>query len=131
MDLQPNIGSTDQALKTIFKSLTDDMQMCIQDCIQCAQVCEQVIQHCLGKGGMHSEKYHVRILQDCADICLISAKFLIRGSELHNSVCAVCSEVCEACAVDCESMRADEVMALCAQVSRRCADSCRKMSTQH
>src|SRR6476469_6264155 len=98
MDLQSTLGTANQTFRTFFKGMTDDMQMCIQNCLQCSQVCEQMIQHCLGKGGVHSEASHIRLLQDCADICALSAKFMMRKSDLHTRTCSVCAEVCLACA---------------------------------
>lgn len=131
MDLQSTLGTANQTLKNFAKGMTDDMQMCIQNCVQCAQVCEQMIQHCLSKGGMHSEPSHIRLLQDCADICAVSAKFMMRESKLHPKTCGVCAEACLVCAEDCDRMSDDEMMKMCADVCRRCAESCQKMSSMH
>lgn len=131
MDLQSTLGTASQSFRMLFKGLSDDMQMCIQNCSQCSQVCEQVIQHCLKKGGMHADLEHIRLLQDCREICAASAGFMIRSSEYHSRVCAVCAEVCLACAQDCEQMPDDEVMKGCADICHRCADSCQKMSVAH
>lgn len=118
-----------QKMTNFLKGMSDDMQICIQNCNQCAQVCEQLIQHCLNKGGMHAAPKHIRTLQDCADACLVSAKFMIRQSDLHPRTCAVCADTCIACAVECERMSDDEMMKFCADVCRRCADTCQRMST--
>lgn len=131
MELQSNLGTTNQAFKNIFKGLTDEIQMCIQNCTECFQVCEQMIQHCLKKGGAHAEPAHLKILQDCADICAVSAKFMIRNSDLHHRTCSVCAEACLACAEDCDRLGDDEMMRLCADLCRRCAESCQKMATHH
>lgn len=131
MDMQSTIGTTGQAFKNIFRGLTDEMQMCIQNCMQCHQVCEQMIRHCLEKGGRHAESSHIRILQGCAQICAVSADFMIRQSTLHPRTCAVCAEACLACAADCERMSEDQMMQMCAEICRRCADSCQKMAVHH
>ncbi len=131
MDLQSSIGTASQALKSIFKGMTDDMQMCIENCTQCSQVCEQLIQHCLMKGGAHAELRHIRLLQDCVDICTLSARFMNRESAFHHKTCETCAEVCLACAQDCERFHDDEMMSACADVCRRCAESCQKMSFAH
>src|SRR5688500_13948597 len=102
MDLQSRFGSTTQAIKSVLKGLTDEMQMCIFNCTQCHQVCEQMIQHCLKKGGLHAEFRHMGALKDCADICALSADFMLRGSDLHERICSVCADVCLKCAADCE-----------------------------
>jgi hypothetical protein len=131
MDLQTTLSAAEQAVKTIFKSMTDDMQMCVQNCAQCSQVCEQMIQHCLTEGGAHAETRHIRLLQDCSDICALSARSMIRESSFHRMICEVCSEACFACAQDCERFAEDDLMKTCADVCRRCAESCQKMSVAH
>jgi hypothetical protein len=131
MDMQSTLGTAGRAFKNIFKGLSDEMQMCIQNCVQCAQVCEQMIQHCLKQGGPHSAPSHIRLLQDCAEICAVSANFMLRESEFHGRTCAVCADVCLSCAEDCEKMKDDEMMRMCAEVCRRCAESCQKMATTH
>jgi hypothetical protein len=124
MDMQSTIGTANQGFKNILKGLTDEMQMCIQNCIECHQACEQMIQHCLKKGGMHAEANHIRILQDCSQICAVSADFMLRQSDLHTQTCGVCAQACMTCAEDCEQMSDDEMMKMCAEICRRCADSC-------
>ena len=131
MDLQSTLGAAGQAVKTIFKGMTDDMQMCIQNCTQCSQICEQLVQHCLSKGGMHAEAQHIRILQDCSEVCALSAGFMLRNSNFHSRTCGVCAEICLACAKDCEQFNDDEMMKACAEVCRRCAESCQEMSMAH
>jgi hypothetical protein len=131
MDFQSALGSAEQTFKIFFKGMTDEMQMCIQNCLQCSQVCEQMIQHCLKQGGKHSEASHILLLQDCADICAVSAKFMIRESNLHPRMCGVCAEACRTCAQDCERMPDDEMMKMCADVCRRCAETCQKMASTH
>ena len=131
MDMQSKISSATQSFKIMFQGLTDEMQMCIQNCIQCHQVCLHLIQHCLQKGGAHAEPAHIRLLQDCAQICSTSADFMIRGSDIHGRTCAVCAEACLACAADCERFADDEMMKNCAEICRRCAESCQKMASTH
>jgi hypothetical protein len=104
------------------------MKECIDNCVECHRVCLETLAHCLRKGGRHAEAPHVTLLQNCADICQTSARFMIAGSPLHPSTCATCAQVCAACADDCEGMADDEAMRRCAEVCRRCADSCRRMS---
>jgi hypothetical protein len=49
-------------------------------------------------------------------------------SDVHPQTCAVCADVCERCAIDCEGFGDDEVMKACAEMCRRCADSCSRMA---
>lgn len=106
----------------------NDLQNCIRECTDCHAICLETIQHCLQKGGQHAAPDHVRLLQDCAQICATSADFMLRGSPLHTGTCGVCAEVCEQCAQECERMGDDQQMQKCAEACRRCANSCRQMA---
>lgn len=109
------------------ENMSADMQRCIEDCQSCHDVCLETINHCLEMGGKHAEQPHIRLLADCAQICAVSADYMVRGSDLHGYTCATCAAVCERCAQDCERFD-DDFMKRCADVCRRCADSCRKMA---
>ena len=110
--------------------MSQDMRQCIQECTSCHQICLQTIQHCLGMGGKHAEQAHIRLLADCAQICAVSADFMLRGSRLHGLTCDVCADACELCAEDCERVGGgDQQMMLCANTCRRCAGLCRKMAS--
>lgn len=130
MDLQSAFGTANQVLKNAFKGISDEMQMCIQNCTLCHQVCEQTLSYCLTKGGAHVESVHLKELIDCSQICTVSADFMSRGSRIHPSVCSACADACMACALSCETFGNDETMKLCADVCRRCAESCQKMAGQ-
>jgi hypothetical protein len=105
-----------------------EMRKCIDECTNCAEVCIETTTHSLTQGGKHADPRHIGLLQDCVDICATSAKFMLRGSELHPSTCAVCAEVCLACAESCDSIGSEDFLKRCAQVCRSCADSCREIA---
>ena len=110
--------------------ISPDMRHCIQECSTCHQVCVQTIQHCLMTGGRHAEQPHIRVMADCAQICAVSADFMLRGSELHQRTCGVCAEACRRCADDCDRVGGgqDQQMKACADACRRCGESCRRMA---
>lgn len=108
--------------------VSEKMRQCIESCLECSSVCIETISHCLEKGGKHADPHHIALLQDCADICETSARFMLRGSDLHSRACEVCADVCNRCAESCEALGADEFMQRCADVCRRCAESCREMA---
>ncbi len=108
----------------------EQMRDCIEKCHSCHDICTETITHCLEMGGKHAEPNHIRLLLDCAEICQISANFMLRVSDFHGQVCEVCAEVCEHCAEDCERFKDDEMMQQCAEVCRSCASSCREMAIQ-
>lgn len=105
-----------------------DTQTCITNCLECHRICLETIQHCLGKGGKHAEAAHIRLMMDCAQICAVSADFMIRGSQYHKITCDACAQLCEACAKSCEAMADDAAMKRCAEICRRCTESCRQMA---
>ena len=109
-------------------TISKEMQQCIDECLGCYSTCVQTVQHCLELGGKHVESSHVRTINDCAAICQTSAGFMLRGSEHHSRVCAVCAEVCRACERECRRMGDDQIMQQCADACRRCAESCDRMA---
>lgn len=111
---------------------SQEMQECIDSCQNCHTICLETISHCLQMGGDHAEATHIRLLQDCVQICAASADFMLRGSDYHPQVCGVCADVCDACAESCENLASGEgedLMQRCADICRRCAESCRRMAS--
>ena len=106
--------------------LSAEMRSCIEDCQACAAVClSDAIQHCLAKGGRHTEPEHFKLMLDCAEFCQTAANFMARGSDHVAHVCRECAEICRACADSCEALGD---MAECVEACRRCAESCEKMA---
>ena len=111
--------------------MSAEMQKCIENCTNCHRTCLETITHCLGMGGPHAAPDHIKLMQDCVQICQTSADFMIRGSQFHARTCGVCAEICEACADDCERLAKqdnDARMQACADMCRKCAATCREMS---
>ncbi|MBN8469815.1 four-helix bundle copper-binding protein [Corallococcus exiguus] len=106
----------------------DAIRECIDNCTACRRVCLETLADCLKQGGRLAEPEHLRLLMDCADICETSARFMLRGSDLHSRTCFACAEVCAACATACEEMGDEGMMEACADACRRCEESCRRMS---
>jgi hypothetical protein len=105
-----------------------DMTQAVQHALDCHRVCTETVQHCLTAGGAHAAPDHIRLLLDCAQICATSADFMTRDSSLHNRVCGVCADVCDACAASCRSVSDDAMMRACIEACERCAASCRAMA---
>lgn len=114
---------------------TDDegaLSTCIEHCLWAHEAATRCIAHCLGRGGVHADAAHIRMLMDCADIAQTAADFMLRGSDHHHFTCGVCGKICEHCADACEAMDADDNHMLhCAEVCRRCAESCHAMTAHH
>jgi hypothetical protein len=116
---------------TITQGLGIDpaMQECIERCLLCHASCEHTAGHCLQMRGEHASKRHQVLLKDCAQICLVSADFMLRGSILHRQVCDACAEICFRCGEECRRLACDDTtMLLCAESCHECAQTCRKMA---
>jgi hypothetical protein len=100
---------------------------CIAECEKCHEICVETVDLCLREGGQHADTAHITLLLDCAQICQVSADYMLRGSSLHTETCAVCADVCDRCVEDCEKF-GDEFMHRCAEACRSCAESCRRMA---
>jgi hypothetical protein len=115
--------------KMSHRERSQEMQTCIDNCQDCHAACIETISHCLEMGGDHASPEHIRLLQDCVQICMTSADFMLRASDYHPQVCGVCADICDACANECERMsEGSDFMQRCAEACRRCAESCRRMS---
>ena len=108
--------------------MTQEMKQCLEDCLDCYRICTRTRSHCLKMGGKHLEETHLRLLEDCARLCGVSADFMLCGSERSSDLCQACESVCRACAESCEQVDAnDDLMMQCADMCRKCAVSCDKM----
>ncbi len=122
--------STGAAAKVKSENTSAVFQTCIQNCLESSQLCIQTIDHCLTKGGQHAESKHIKLLQDCAELCQLSAHFMLRNSDFHSSICQTCADVCTACADNCETMAvSDAEMKACAEACKKSALSCQDMAT--
>lgn len=91
----------------------------------CHDVClGTAMNYCL-EGGEHAEGEHIRLMLDCAEICRTASTFMLVDSLYHRDVCAVCAEICEDCAAECEHM---DGMHACVRTCRDCAETCRQMA---
>ena len=102
------------------------MNACIENCLNCYKTClGMATNHCLNAGGKHVEPAHFRLMLACAEICRVSAHFMLLGSKHHKHTCRECAEICAECAASCESVGdMDECVAAC----KTCAESCEAMA---
>ena len=106
----------------------DEMQQCIEECLNCHAACTMTAQYALGEGGEMADPGVVGVLLDCADICQTSANFMLRGSPYHGTTCAAGAEICRACEEACRAFPDDEQLAHCAEICGACAESCERMA---
>lgn len=106
----------------------DRLLECIEECLNCHVTCTMTVQHCLASGGELADVNLVGILLDCAELCQVSANFMLRGSPYHPLTCGTCAEICRTCEEGCRSSdESDEQLAHCAEVCATCAELCEAM----
>ena len=65
--------------------LSKEMRDCINACLACYASCLGTsMMHCLEQGGKHVEPEHFRLMMACAEICRVSAHFMLIGTEHHK-----------------------------------------------
>lgn len=105
---------------------TREAEQAINDTLICASICLETAVHALDRD--HSAE-HIRSLLDCAELCQMTANFLLRGSPAADAVVAVCGDVARRCAESCEEVAAqDEEMGRCAEACRRTQRSCGELA---
>jgi len=100
---------------------------CIDACYECAAACDNCAASCLQEQDVKMMARCIALDMDCAQICRLAASYMARGSEMAQAVCAVCADICEACANECGQHQMAHCQE-CAQACRRCADECRRMA---
>jgi hypothetical protein len=113
------------------KTLSPQQQTCLDSCFSCAQICETCADDMIGmEHHDHNDLMTrcIRLCLDCADICLLTAKWISRNSQRSESLCRFCAEICDQCAALCERHAPQHALCgPCAEECRRCADLCREM----
>lgn len=102
-------------------------QVCIDACLACTQACEFCASSCLTEPDVKAMVECIRLDDDCADICLLTARMLMRNSRFNAEICHHCAELCQACAAECSKHKHDHCQR-CAAACRRCAEECRKLA---
>jgi hypothetical protein len=81
--------------------------------------------------GTHKELQDlcIRLCQDCADLCALSARWMSRLSPSTELLCRSCADMCDRCAGVCEQHSPHHPLCgECAVECRRCAAACREMA---
>jgi hypothetical protein len=125
----PTNGGVQLASTTpTLKNVPEAVRRCIQDCLECANICDQTMAFCLRQGGKHAEANHISLLRDCAESCSLAASMMSRGSRFQKQHCAMCADICHACAESCDKLGPMPEMQTCTEACRRCEQSCRTMT---
>jgi hypothetical protein len=115
------------ARKMQFYQANNEMEQCIQDCLDCFSICKNTLSYCIRQGGEHAELKHLSVMMDCAEICNTAAAFMLSGSTNHALTCGACADICKQCAQSCYAFN-DSQMKECADMCTKCAKSCAAMA---
>lgn len=130
MDIHSPLGILGPNKNQLFESM-DERQVCIQNCVHCHLICRQMVQHSLQMGGVYAEASHVRLFEDCSEICEVTADFMLRESNHYRKLCAVCIEACDATSERCRRFPEDTRMAACAAACEETSRVCKQMIETH
>jgi hypothetical protein len=101
---------------------------CILACQNCAASCEHCAVTCSLSPSVNSLQKPLELSIYCADLCRLTATFLQRGELQSLRFCALCAEICDICAVECE-LHDNAACKACAIACRKCAEECRKIAS--
>lgn len=75
-----------------------DLDSVIDDLMDTFRICRQTAAYCIDSGGDLATLARLRAFDDCAEINLTLANFLLRASEHWRDLASLCVEVSAACA---------------------------------
>ena len=104
----------------------DNYKECIEACLTCASLCNNCASSCLQEKDVKMMASCIQLDMECAALCYAAAQLMSLGSTKENSVCKICADLCEACAVEC-SKHDNEHCKACAAACRKCAEACKNM----
>ena len=109
----------------LLARVVDAMAACATTCTQCADAC-------LGEDDPSSMARCIRLDLDCADICTVASRVLVRQTEYEPEITRTqlhaCIAACRACADECASHGEHmDHCGLCAAACRRCEEACREL----
>lgn len=114
-----------QSLEQMNEELT---RACILACQKCAALCEQCAVSCSLSPRVTSLSKPLELSIYCADMCRLTATFLQRGELQSVRLCALCSEIAEICAAECD-LHNEAACRSCALACRECVEECRKLAS--
>jgi hypothetical protein len=98
----------------------------------CANACMLDVDADLGVADVKEMVKCIRLCQNCADVCVATARVLSRPAEYQSQVTMplleACVAICAACGDECERhAQLHDHCRLCAQACRFCEGICRQM----
>ena len=95
----------------------------IKALIECVAACEGCAAACLEESDVKSCARCIELTRDCAGLCKLAARLLIRDSENARSLLLVCAEACKLTAVGC-AVHYNAHCQICATYCKACEQAC-------
>jgi len=105
----------------------EEYQDCIAACHACAVACNHCAACCLQEPDVKEMVRCIGLDSDCAQLCEVAVALMSGGSEYAPQLCALCADVCRACAEECSRHEMDHCQQ-CAEACRRCEQACSEMA---
>ncbi|MNH85917.1 hypothetical protein D3C87_208270 [compost metagenome] len=101
--------------------MTHDLQYreYIEASLECMNACNYCYVSSLKEYELASLRDCIRIVRECADICMFTADALSRGTIFAKEILELCAKACEACAEECSKHEHDHC--------QKCAEACKRM----
>ncbi|MEO5967610.1 MAG: four-helix bundle copper-binding protein [Ferruginibacter sp.] len=93
--------------------------------LECATSCEMCAAACLDEEDVKMMTRCIELDRDCADICFLTAKLLIRDNKIAHKLLAVCEEICGECAKECSKHEHNHCKK-CAEICQKCQQACKE-----
>jgi hypothetical protein len=105
---------------------------CIAACAECIQICAACADACLAEADPAMMVPCIRLDLDCADICGVTGRVLVRQTattpEVVRAQLQACLVACRACADECSKHAGHhEHCGVCAETCRRCEAACQAL----
>jgi len=97
--------------------------------VKCMTACEYCATLCLQEENVKMMARCIMLDRDCADICMLTARFVARDSAHAQHVMRECIEICRLCEEECRKHEADHCQK-CADACRECAEACENWMAQ-
>ena len=122
----PTSTGSAQDTKVVPHKLTAEQEDCVKSAASCALQCEMCQRHCMNlvTAGDPKHANTMRLCQDCAEFCSLSARLVARRGPTWQLTADTCAKICDACAKRCLEFD-DDHMKRCGKSCQGCAKSCR------
>jgi uncharacterized membrane protein len=112
----------------------DEAFALVQAAAECTFTCTTCADACLEEDDPAALRRCIRLNQDCAEICAVTARLIARPGAQDQSVLRAqleaCATACRACADECRDHAAEmEHCRICAEACGACADACDRMKS--